>query len=77
MKAWITAHKALNPGATLDAEGAIAPDSVRARKVRGPQAMHRALRKAVQAYARDPSERNAMTVAVIIAELRRQRAASR
>jgi hypothetical protein len=42
-----------------------------------PQDVHRAVRWAVRAYARDPSARNAFEVELAIAALRRQRMRSR
>lgn len=74
MKVWVTPNQALDPAAPLEAEAGlvspIAHGSVRTREERGPHAMHWALRRAVRAYARDPSERNAVMVEGIIAELR-------
>jgi hypothetical protein len=42
-----------------------------------PLATHHTLRRVVRAYARDPSERNALMVEATIQALRRQRTGSR
>ena len=78
MKALIRTNQALQPIAPLDAEtDFVSPSSDRSARTheeRGPQAMHRALRRAVHAYAHDPSKRNALMVEAVIAELRGHRA---
>ena len=50
---------------------------IRALEEASPQEVCRAVRDAVRAYARDPSERNAFNVELAVVALRRQRARSR
>jgi hypothetical protein len=80
MMVWLTPNQALGPPAPLNAEGdQVLPTACRPVRIHGeesPQAMHRILRRVVQAYARDPSERNAAMVEATIAALRRQRTGS-
>ena len=77
MKVWLTPNQALDPTAPLDAEEAWSCQSPIGRSEANPQAMHRTLRGAVHAYARDPSQRNAVMVEATVEALRRQRTGSR
>jgi hypothetical protein len=81
MKVCLTPNQTLDPTAPLDAEGGlvlpIAYRSVRMHEEASHQATHRTLRRAVHAYARDPSERNAVMVEATVEALRRQRTGSR
>jgi hypothetical protein len=82
MKVCLAPNQTLDPTAPLDAEGGlvflpIAHRSVRTHEEASHQATHRTLRGAVHAYARDPSERNAVMVEATVEALRRQRTRSR
>jgi hypothetical protein len=74
MKVWLTSSQALGPTAPLDGKSCW---PVRMHEEESPQAMHRTLRRVVQAYARDPSERNAAMVEATVEALRRQRTGRR
>jgi hypothetical protein len=81
MKAWLMTNQAFDPTGPLDAEGGlvlpVAYRSVRMHELANPEATRQTLRRAVQAYARDPSERNAVMVEAAVEALRRQRTGSR
>jgi hypothetical protein len=81
MKVCLTPNQTLDSTAPLDAEGGlvlpIPHRSVRMHEEASHQATHRTLRRAVHAYARDPSERNAVMVEATVEALRRQRTSSR
>lgn len=81
MKVWLTPNKALDPTGPADAEGGLvvplAYHSARMHEGASLQESRQALRTAVHAYARDPSQRNAVMVKAAIEALRRQRTRSR
>ena len=76
-----TPNHALGPTAPLDGEGDLvlptACRRIRTPNEESPLATHHTLRRVVRAYARDPSERNALMVEATIEALRRQRTGSR
>jgi hypothetical protein len=80
LKVWLTPNGAINPTGPADADGGfVLPmvyHSVRTHEGTSPEASSQALRRAVHAYARDPSQRNAVLVEAAIEALRRQKASS-
>lgn len=76
-----TPNHALGPTPPLDGEGDLvlptACRRIRTPNEESPLATHHTLRRVVRAYARDPSERNALMVEATIEALRRQRTGSR
>jgi hypothetical protein len=80
MKVWLMPNSALDPTGPADAEGGLvlpmAYHSVRTHEGASPQASRQALRRAVHAYARNPSKHNAVLVESAIEALRRHKASS-
>jgi hypothetical protein len=81
VKTWFVPNEVLDHAAPAEAEAESVPSSlswaVRALEEASAREAHRAVREAVHAYARDPSERNALNVEITVAALRRQRTRSR
>ena len=81
MKTWFVPNEILDHAAPAEGEAERVLSSlhwaVRTLEEASPQGARRALRKAVRAYARDPTEGNAFKVEVAVAALRRQRTRSR
>ena len=81
MKTWSVPNEVLDHAASAKGETESGLASlhwaVRAPEEASPQEAHRAMREAVHAYARDPSERNALKVEIALAALRRHRRRSR
>jgi hypothetical protein len=75
MKVWLTPNQVLEQRESVGAEPGvpIAHRRIGALETASPQDVHRAVRWAVRAYARDPSARNGLEVELAIAALRRQR----
>jgi hypothetical protein len=80
LKVWLTPNNAIVPTGPADADGGLvlpmAYHSVRTHEGTSPEASSQVLRRAVHAYARDPSQRNAVLVEAAIEALRRQKASS-
>jgi hypothetical protein len=78
VKTWPVSNEVLDHAAPAKAKAGSPPASlnraVHALEEAGPQAAHRAVRQSVRAYARDPSEGNALKVEIAVAALRQQRA---
>ena len=81
VKTWSVPNKVLDRAAPAEAEAesllASLHCAIRALEEATPQDARLAVREAVHAYARDPSECNALKVEIAVAALRRQRMGSR